>query len=231
MELQLGLALPSNPNQGFDLNFYGCESKEGMVSDSCYVSSYPDTNDINDKKRGFDQTSSENATDSASSVPRTLSLLLWNNHPNEEDDYPKDLENHSFTPKEDDGVGDGLVGWPPVKYSWRNKRICDENNRAVVENGYGCGGRGSNSTYVKVNMEGIPIARKIDLSLHQSFETLTETLMDMFGQWWSETGQKDSNEYKLAYQDREGDWLFTQDVSWRTFIRSVQRLILLKSSG
>lgn len=97
MELQLGLALPSNSTRGFDLNFYGCESKDGMVSDSCYVSSYQDSNDmIDDKKRGFDQTFSENDTDSAAAVPRTLSLLLWNNHPNEEDDYPKDLENHSF---------------------------------------------------------------------------------------------------------------------------------------
>ncbi|KAG2689207.1 hypothetical protein I3760_09G129200 [Carya illinoinensis] len=140
-----------------------------------------------------------------------LSLLLWNNHPNEEDDYSKDLENHSERSiYRDDGDINGLVGWPPIKYSRRNKRVYNDNNKAVVENGYGCEGRGSNSTYVKVDMERVPIARKINLSLHQSFKTLTETLMDIFGQ-----GSKDPNEYKLAYQDWEGDWLFTQDVSWR----------------
>ena len=34
--------------------------------------------------------------------------------------------------------------------------------------------------HVKVKMEGVGIARKIDLSLHQSFQTLTDSLMDMF---------------------------------------------------
>nr|AVQ94638.1 Aux/IAA29b [Carya cathayensis] len=234
MELQLGLALPSNPSKGFDLNYFASEPKEIAVSNRSFTvaSSCTDINDINDnnRKRSFDQTF-ENETDST--VPRTLPLLLWNLHPNEEDD-PKDLENHSlvtFNDKKDGDNGDGLVGWPPIRSRWRNKRLCHENNGAVgLENGFACGIRGSNSTYVKVKMEGVPIARKIDLGLHHSFQTLTETLMDMFGQWWLETGQKDSNQYKLAYQDREGDWLFAEDVSWRTFSRSVQRIKLLKSS-
>lgn len=78
------------------------------------------------------------------------------------------------------------MGWPPIK-SWR-KRLCHENqvvrawnNNQMVENGYVCGGRrASNSMYVKVKMEGVVIARKVDLSQHHSFETLTDTLMDMF---------------------------------------------------
>lgn len=36
------------------------------------------------------------------------------------------------------------------------------------------------SPFVKVNMDGIPIGRKIDLSAHSSYETLAETLEDMF---------------------------------------------------
>lgn len=35
--------------------------------------------------------------------------------------------------------------------------------------------------YVKVKMEGVAIARKIDLTLYDSFETLTNTLIGMFG--------------------------------------------------
>ncbi|KAK7857561.1 auxin-responsive protein iaa29 [Quercus suber] len=184
MELQLGLALPSNPtSKAFDLNYYGFEAN------------------------------------------------------NKEEDDPKDLENHSlFAANKNVGDGDGVVGWPPIK-SWRKRLGHDNqvvrawNNNQMVENGYVCGGRrASNSMYVKVKMEGVVIARKVDLSQHHSFETLTDTLMDMFRKW-SEACEKNSNNYKLIYQDREGDWLFAQDVPWRTFIRSVQRLKLLKSSG
>jgi|UniRef100_A0A2N9GYR6 auxin-responsive protein IAA len=234
MELQLGLALPGNPTtKAFDLNYYGYESKDVEVVGPCYTSSYKDINDIinNDNnnsntKRNFGQ-AFENSIASTRAVPRTLPLLLWNNHPNEEED-PKDLENHSlFNVNKNVVDGDGIVGWPPIK-SWR-KRLCHENHVVRPWNN-ACGGRVSNSMYVKVKMDGVGIARKVDLSQHDSFETLTETLMDMFSNW-SETCETNSNNYKLIYQDREGDWLFAQDVPWRTFIRSVQRLKLLKSRG
>lgn len=81
---------------------------------------------------------------------------------------------------------DGVVGWPPIK-SWRNnnnnKRVCHDNQggRRLENAAYGCGGRRSNSMYVKVKMEGVAIGRKVDVSLHHSFQTLTETLLDMFG--------------------------------------------------
>ncbi|XP_075675269.1 auxin-responsive protein IAA28-like [Castanea sativa] len=246
MELQLGLALPTNPtSEAFDLNYYGFEANNKEVDrviGPCYTSSYEEDIDdiinIDNNKRSFGQAFENSTRDRV--VPRTLPLLLWNNnnHPSEEDD-PKDLENHHslFAANKNvgDGDGDGVVGWPPIK-SWR-KRLCHENqvvrawNNQMVENGYVWGGRrASNSMYVKVKMEGVVIARKVDLSQHHSFETLTDTLMDMFRKW-SEACEKNSNNYKLIYQDREGDWLFAQDVPWRTFIRSVQRLKLLKSSG
>ncbi|KAE7998920.1 hypothetical protein FH972_003413 [Carpinus fangiana] len=232
MELQLGLALPTNPTKGFDLNYYGYEPKEVVVSGlwfdgNCYVSSRQDINIDDYKKRSFCQAFENSSTDRA--VPRTLPLLLWNNRPNEEDD-PKDPNNdHSlFTFNKNDGDRDGVVGWPPIK-------VCHDNQggRRLLENAYAyCGGRRSNSMYVKVKMEGVAIGRKVDLTLHHSFQTLTDTLIDMFGKWLLETGQKNSNNYfKLAYQDKEGDWLYTEDVSWRTFIGSVQRLKLLKSSS
>lgn len=60
--------------------------------------------------------------------------------------------------EEEDAV---VVGWPPVK-SWTKKQ-------------------GGGSKYVKVEKEGIGIGRKIDLSSHRSYESLTPTLMAMFG--------------------------------------------------
>ncbi|CAN6564108.1 unnamed protein product [Malus baccata var. baccata] len=245
MELQLGLALSSPPPapppiKGFDLN--------NFVDEARVCSS------INDKykKRSFAQAFDDGehdkigSTTSATAVPRTLPLLLWNSEPNEEDDNNPNKRKHTnsrFTVViENDG--DGLVGWPPIK-SWR-KEICfhhHHNNHCggnlTTGNINGCGGGGGrsgsssnsnqyyyNSKFVKVKMEGVGIARKIDLSLHQSFQTLTDSLMDMFDKC-----QMDSNNYKLTYQDRDGDWLLAQDVPWRSFIRSVQRLKLVKRNN
>ncbi|KAE8718940.1 AUX/IAA transcriptional regulator family protein, putative isoform 2 [Hibiscus syriacus] len=81
------------------------------------------------------------------------------------------------------------------------------------------------STYVKVKMEGNAIARKIDISVHRSFESLTATLMRMFD-ICDEHLQKS---FKIAYQDREGDWLLAEDVPWRTFIRCLKCIKLIRS--
>lgn len=34
--------------------------------------------------------------------------------------------------------------------------------------------------FVKVNMDGLPIGRKVDLNSHKSYQTLAKTLEDMF---------------------------------------------------
>ncbi|KAI7997955.1 Auxin-responsive protein IAA11 [Camellia lanceoleosa] len=36
------------------------------------------------------------------------------------------------------------------------------------------------SLFVKLNMDGIPIGRKVDLNAHNYYETLAKTLEDMF---------------------------------------------------
>ncbi|KAM0008612.1 putative transcription factor interactor and regulator AUX-IAA family [Helianthus debilis subsp. tardiflorus] len=92
------------------------------------------------------------------------------------------------------GEENGVVGWPPVKSS--RKTLCHR-------------GGGSKSTYVKVQMEGNGIARKINLNLHHSCNTLVHTLAQMFG--------KCHEDVKLTYQDKEGDWLLAGDVPWGYF--------------
>ncbi|WRX32653.1 AUX/IAA domain - like 10 [Theobroma cacao] len=245
MELQLGLALPSTPPipiKMFDLNSYGYEPREALGSN---ILSWPllklgpcDSNNINSsssssssssggsRKRGFDEVV---LFDENRAVPKTLPLLLWSNQPNDEDD-PKDLEDNSSSAifKND---GEGLVGWPPVK-TWRKKQrrqIPDggaQNNRVAAAADNGCGVRASNSTFVKVKIEGVAIARKIDLSVHHSFETLTSTLMRMFG-----ISDENWKCFRLTYLDREGDWLLAEDVPWRTFIRSLKCLKLIRIRG
>ncbi|XWS17120.1 hypothetical protein CRYUN_Cryun33cG0041100 [Craigia yunnanensis] len=244
MELQLRLALPSTPIfpiKMFDLNSYGYEPREGLGSNTLSrpvlklgpsdinidSSSSSSSSSGGSRKRGFEEVL---FFDENRIVPKTLPLLLWTNQPNDEDDH-KDLEDNSSSTifKNDE---DGLVGWPPVK-TWRKKLRCQisnggahNNNRvaAVAEND--SGGRASNSTYVKVKMEGDPIGRKIDLSIHHSFEALTSTLMSMF-----DISDENWKSIKLTYQDTEGDWLLAEDVPWRTFIRSLKCLKLIRSRG
>ncbi|XP_055824209.1 auxin-responsive protein IAA20-like [Solanum dulcamara] len=155
-------------------------------------------------------------------VLQTLPLLVW--------DKVDDDNDQNNEPQRKDGGEDGVVGWPPIN-SLR-KKLCHQSRRGVinyvtVENGgvHGgsSGGRGSIYKYVKVKMEGVGIARKIDLSLFQSYKTLTDTLISMFGK-----SKENGDVYKLTYQDKEGDWLLAGDVPWRTFVGSVQRLKLIR---
>ncbi|KAJ1410941.1 PB1 domain [Sesbania bispinosa] len=85
----------------------------------------------------------------------------------------------------DNGEENYLVGWPPIK-SWRKKELHQQhpaargqirNNRMQANENQS---RESNSLYVKVNMEGVAIGRKINLRLYNSYQTLTNKLISMF---------------------------------------------------
>ncbi|CAK7345426.1 unnamed protein product [Dovyalis caffra] len=230
MELQLGLGLPREKTmKGLDLNSYVSEPKGLLGSGQLRLGPYSwfSTNGSG-KKRGFIDAFEESSRNE--DMPRTLPLLVWNNQPNEEDDPPRDLDNHSnnsFASNISDGESDGIVGWPPIKF--KRKKLSRQNSRVVevnraVDNGRGdCQARPSNYMYVKVQMEGVGIARKIDVSLYDSFPTLKQTLIDMFG-----ICQENSSNYRLTYLDTEGDWLLAEDVPWRNFLGSVQRLKLMR---
>ncbi|KAM7508218.1 hypothetical protein LguiA_018671 [Lonicera macranthoides] len=217
MELQLGLAIA-----GFDLNRYGYEPKAVF---GCYKKQEKENK--KKKKRFLNEAFDENMDDDRH-VPHTLPLLAWNSKDREEDDDDDNQrddqeENSFFINKSRDGDESSVIGWPPIN-SWRKKH-CYENcsHNRTVENQ--CG-RGLNSSYVKVKMEGVGIGRKVDLSVFHSYQTLTKTLIAMFGKC-----QENVKAYKLTYQDKEGDWLLAGDIPWSTFTRSVQRLKLLKNGG
>lgn len=136
--------------------------------------------------------------------------------------------------RDGDGDGDGvgqhepntkktnrlLVGWPPVKCARRS------------------GGGGG---YVKVTMEGVAIGRKVDVSLHGSYQDLLRTLRRMFPSATQQGAGADHEEevasherrrlhrpYVVTYEDGEGDWLLVgDDVPWEVFVKSVKRLKIL----
>ncbi|KAI4349338.1 hypothetical protein L6164_009938 [Bauhinia variegata] len=170
-----------------------------------------------------------------------------------------------------------VVGWPPVgayrmnSFNNHGKSPATEafnsmiektkSNNAAVRNNTDNGsdknisakdkGHPRSSLFVKVNMDGVAIGRKVDLSAHSSYDSLTRTLEDMFGE--STTGVScnrsngedpgvkvgaerqskmldGSSKFVLTYEDKEGDWMLVGDVPWRMFVSSVKRLRIMRTS-
>ncbi|XP_074271935.1 auxin-responsive protein IAA28-like [Silene latifolia] len=235
MELELGLSM-SNYNRvphkissfkELDLISYvnNCEAKQDDLSSlSCESSSVNhgdyDQEEMNyglckKKRRFFEAENSEFCHHQS----KTLSLLFWDKQPNEDDNIPISFCN-SQTQVITKNEGDDIVGWPPIK-TYR-KRQNYGRNMPMVENGGCCGGSGS--LYVKVQMEGCFITRKINLRLYHSCDTLTLSLLHMFGK-----GEDRMDDYKLTYQDGEGNWLLVADnVPWRTLIQTIRRLKMVR---
>ncbi|CAN4120629.1 unnamed protein product [Withania somnifera] len=94
--------------------------------------------------------------------------------------------------------------------------------------------------YVKVNMDGLPIGRKVDLNAHTCYESLADTLEDMFFKS-NKSGEKEqatkssklldgSSEFVLTYEDKEGDWMLVGDVPFGMFLNTVKRLRIMRTS-
>ncbi|XP_061343465.1 auxin-responsive protein IAA11-like isoform X2 [Gastrolobium bilobum] len=166
-----------------------------------------------------------------------------------------------------------VVGWPPLgiyrmnSYNSHAKSPATEVFNSVVEenksnksadNGNDNkkiiskeNGNLRSSLFVKVNMDGIPIGRKVDLSAHSSYKTLARTLEDMFNEPTTVLTCKGSNgenhgivvgvdgqsrlldgssNFVLTYKDKEGDWMLVGDVPWWMFLSSVRRLRIMRTS-
>lgn len=134
--------------------------------------------------------------------------------------------------------GQAVVGWPPIG-TYRSKTRATTQPRSPL--------------YVKVNMDGVPIGRKVDLNAHDSYETLALALEDMFQRPNNGNGQSgshipmerghvgandpkhprlldNSSDFVLTYEDKERDWMLVGDVPWRMFVNTVKRLRIMKTS-
>ncbi|CAH9146318.1 unnamed protein product [Cuscuta epithymum] len=228
MELELGLAPAAvtaathfdDRIKGFDLNENNAFEVKG---------DRPLT-----KKRRFD----EAFEDCGRGGVKTLMLLQWGGKPNDDDDpneaqtkcrvYQGNLDEESI-----------IVGWPPIR-TWRKKVLHEHqgggwvfvaNNggggEIVVDNGRVNNGGERNSTFVKVKMEGVAIGRKVNLSLYNSYQILSNDLINMFARY--RDCDENGRGYTLLYQHKEGDWLVAGDVPWMTFVGSVRRIEILKN--
>ncbi|XP_020689325.1 auxin-responsive protein IAA2 [Dendrobium catenatum] len=144
-----------------------------------------------------------------------------------------------------------VVGWPPIRSSRKNLA---SSSKQTVESE-----PGSSETmpkpatikknfFVKINMEGIPIGRKIDLLAYDCYEKLSSAVDELFCDLLAAqmdpiaaikenvekhpiTGLLDgSGEYTLIYEDDEGDRMLAGDVPWEMFVSTAKRLRVLRSS-
>ncbi|CAM0946124.1 unnamed protein product [Alopecurus aequalis] len=144
--------------------------------------------------------------------------------------------------------GAPVVGWPPVRASRRNlatssKASLEQQNvkRAVKAE------ETKRAPFVKINMDGIPIGRKIDLSAFNSYEMLSLAVDKLFRHLLAaqkDPGTKEchqeelaisglldgTGEYTLVYEDYEGDRVLVGDVPWGMFVSSAKRLRVLRTS-
>ncbi|KAL2324135.1 hypothetical protein Fmac_023193 [Flemingia macrophylla] len=130
---------------------------------------------------------------------------------------------------------DDLINWPHSNLNLKNSstmhsRTVHENFDEEIE------GVQSNErwAYVKVNMDGVTIGRKICVLDHGGYSSLALQLEDMFG---SQSGSglrlfQSESEYSLIYKDRQDHWRPVGDVPWKEFIECVKRLrIARKNEG
>ncbi|KAG1354839.1 auxin-responsive protein IAA10 [Cocos nucifera] len=158
-----------------------------------------------------------------------------------------------------------VVGWPPIRAyrmnSLVNQSKDNTSSNAVVITAHKKTNESSNnhpkeviarelekkrglagkSLFVKVNMDGDPIGRKIDLNAHRSYETLAVALEAMFhkstaglgaSRYVSRTSKllDGSSEFTLTYEDKDGDWMLVGDVPWGMFLSTVKRLRIMRTS-
>ncbi|KAL3336803.1 hypothetical protein AABB24_029460 [Solanum stoloniferum] len=84
--------------------------------------------------------------------------------------------------------------------------------------------------YVKVNMDGVIVGRKICILEHSSYPSLAIQLEDMFGKQIMDGLRlfQDGSEFSLFYKDRNDQWRIVGDVPWNEFADRVKRLRIMR---
>ncbi|OAY70310.1 Auxin-responsive protein IAA18 [Ananas comosus] len=147
-----------------------------------------------------------------------------------------------------------VVGWPPVRSFRKNLASCSSKPSSEPPNVSSETSLNPENiqkgSLVKINMDGIPIGRKIDLQAYDSYEKLASAVEELFrglldarrdpshakGRENGEVEQPfcglldGTGEYTLVYEDFDGDRLFVGDVPWDEFVSAAKRLRVQKTS-
>ncbi|KAL5226239.1 hypothetical protein ABZP36_014504 [Zizania latifolia] len=147
-----------------------------------------------------------------------------------------------------------VVGWPPVRSFRRNLASSSSKpappsssqNGAASKDDGAAKEHGQKGRFVKINMDGVPIGRKVDLTAYGGYAELSSAVDKLFRGLLAaqrdpvaaDGGEVDAaagdmvggGEYTLVYEDDEGDRMLVGDVPWQMFIATAKRLRVLKSS-
>lgn len=137
----------------------------------------------------------------------------------------KELQTYEAASVQPPPAKDQVVGWPPVRSYRRNTLTVTHPHPAQNVDGY-------SAMYVKANMDGVPIGRKVDLNAYRSYKSLLAGLEEMF--YSPSSGNSahflTNGEFALTYEDKEEDWMLVGDVPWGMFVDTVRRLRIVQGS-
>lgn len=149
-----------------------------------------------------------------------------------------------------------VVGWPPVRSFRKNlasSRPSPLSSSSAARHQDGDakgegGGHNKGGLFVKINMDGVPIGRKVDLRAYGGYAELSAAVGKLFrgllaaqrdpaaAAGGEEAEAQEAGEpviggdYTLVYEDEEGDRVLVGDVPWEMFVATAKRLRVLKTS-
>ncbi|KAL8522483.1 hypothetical protein ACS0TY_012596 [Phlomoides rotata] len=167
---------------------------------------------------------------------RNISTKRDHNHDHEsllsfpQNPWKKHQENKTFSPAntplpntQKRTAAAPLVGWPPVR-SFRKNLPTGSSSKPENKDSESKPKQDSPKTtlFVKINMDGIPIGRKVDLKAYDGYEKLSLSVDELFrGLLAAQSeggkvieGLLGNKEYTLVYEDNEGDRMLVGDVPW-----------------
>ncbi|CAL4909192.1 unnamed protein product [Urochloa decumbens] len=147
-----------------------------------------------------------------------------------------------------------VVGWPPVRSFRRNLTNGSSSKQSPDQQNDEAGDKVKptckKSQLIKINMDGIPIGRKIDIAAYDNYQKLSSAVEELFSGfleaqkdlYCSDSGEQGSEEkifsglldgtgeYTLVYEDNEGSRTPVGDLPWNVFISIAKRLRVMRSS-
>lgn len=147
-----------------------------------------------------------------------------------------------------------VVGWPPVRSFRRNLTNGTSSKQSPERENVEATDRAKpvskKKPLIKINMDGIPIGRKVDLASCDSYHKLSTAVEEFFRGFFE--AQKDlscdesgvrgaeekifsglldgTGEYALVYEDDKGDRMLVGDIPWSVFVSTAERLRVMRRS-
>ncbi|KAK8457384.1 hypothetical protein SEVIR_3G177800v4 [Setaria viridis] len=160
----------------------------------------------------------------------------------------------SSNPHQGRGAVLPVIGWPPVRSFRRNLTNGSSSKQSPERPNDEAGDKAKltckRSPLVKINMDGNPIGRKIDLAAYDNYQKLSSAVEELFSGFLE--AQKDldctksgeqgaeekifsglldgTGEYTLVYEDNGGSRTPVGDLPWNVFVSIAKRLRVMKSS-